>query len=163
VAADPDEAARWLRVSGESGDHASRVDLANLVLDGAGSTEDPARVAHWFEQAAAVGDLVAAFNLGLCLDKGIGVEPNAQQATHWLRRAAEGVPEAQYMYGRMLAGGHGVPADPEGARLDRPRFRSGPARGAGGARRTQNFRSGSSWEELSQGISGPGCPTTTDL
>ena len=70
-------------------------------------------VAHWFEQAAASGDLVAAFNLGLCLDKGVGVEPDAQQAVHWLRRAAEGVPEAQYMYGRMLAHGHGVPADPE--------------------------------------------------
>jgi hypothetical protein len=78
---------------------------------------------------------------GSASTKASGSSPT-QQATHWLRRAAEGVPEAQYMYGRMLAGGHGVPADPEGARLDRPRFRSGPARGAGGARRTQNFRSG---------------------
>ena len=85
-----------------------RRQTANLVLDGAGSSEDSARVAHWFEQAAASGDLVAAFNLGLCLDKGIGVEPDAQQAAHWLRRAAEGVPEAQYMYGRMLA--EGTPA-----------------------------------------------------
>jgi uncharacterized protein len=116
VAADPDEAARWLRVSGEAGDPASQVDLANLVLDGAGSAEDRGKVAHWFEQAAASGDLVAAFNLGLCLDKGVGVEPDAQQAAHWLRRAAEGVPEAQYMYGRMLADGHGIPADPEAAR-----------------------------------------------
>ena len=122
VAADPDEAARWLRVSGEAGDPASQVDLANLVLDGAGSAEDRGRVAHWFEQAAASGDLVAAFNLGLCLDKGVGVEPDAQQAAHWLRRAAEGVPEAQYMYGRMLADGHGVPAGSgSGARLDRAR------------------------------------------
>jgi uncharacterized protein len=108
VAADPDEAARWLRVSGEAGDPASQIDLANLVLDGAGSAEDSARVAHWFEQAAASGDLVAVFNLGLCLDKGVGVEPDAQQAAHWLRRAAEGVPEAQYMYGRMLADGRSV-------------------------------------------------------
>src|ERR1700737_3887855 len=99
--------------------------FANLVLDGAGSAEDRGRVAHWFEQAAASGDLVAAFNLGLCLDKGVGVGPDAQQAAHWLRRAAEGVPEAQYMYGRMLADGHGIPADPEGARAWIARGRSG--------------------------------------
>jgi TPR repeat protein len=75
VAADPDEAARWLRVSGEAGDPVSQVDLANLVLDGAGSAEDKRRVAHWFERAAASGDLVAAFNLGLCLDKALVSSP----------------------------------------------------------------------------------------
>jgi hypothetical protein len=77
-------------------DQAAQVDLANLVLEGAGSSEDPARTAHWSERAAASGDLVAAFNLGLCL-------------------AAEGVPET-HMYGRMLTEGHGVSADPEAVR-----------------------------------------------
>jgi len=62
-------------------------------------------VARWFAEAAAGGDLAAAFNLGICLDRGLGVERDEQQAAHWLRRAAEGVAEAQYMYGRMLADG----------------------------------------------------------
>jgi alpha/beta superfamily hydrolase len=49
------------------------------------------------------GNLVAAFNLRP--DKGIGVEPDAQQAAHWLRRR---VPQAQYVYCRMLADGGGT-------------------------------------------------------
>jgi TPR repeat protein len=46
------EAARWLRVVAEGGDQASRVDLANLVLQGGGAAEDPSLIAGWFEQAA---------------------------------------------------------------------------------------------------------------
>ena len=34
----------------------------------------------------------------------------------WLRRAAEGVPDAQFMYGRMLAEGRGVAPDLREAR-----------------------------------------------
>jgi hypothetical protein len=40
-----------------TGDQAAQVDLANLVLDGAGRPEDPERVARWFAEAAAAGDL----------------------------------------------------------------------------------------------------------
>ena len=76
--------------------------------------DDPAKIAGWFKQAAASGDLVAAFNLGICLTKGVGVDQDEQQAAQWLRRAAEGVPDAQYMYGRMLAEGRGVTPDLEG-------------------------------------------------
>ena len=78
------------------------------ISAGAGEREDPVRIAAWFEQAAASGDLVAAFNLGLCLTKGVGVERNEKHAAILLQRAAEGVAEAQYMYGRMLAEGRGV-------------------------------------------------------
>jgi hypothetical protein len=111
VAQDKDEAARWLNVSAAAGDRAAQVNLANLVLEGAGGSDDPARVARWFEEAAASGDLVAAFNFGICLARGVGVERDAEQAAEWLRRAAEGVPDAQHMYGRMLAEGRGVPPD----------------------------------------------------
>ena len=42
---------------------------------------------------------------------------NDQQAVEWLKRAAEGITEAQYWYGRMLAEGRGVEVD-----LDEARF-----------------------------------------
>src|SRR4029077_20481631 len=38
------------------------------------------------------------------------------QAARWLREAAEGLPQAQYIYGRMLADGHGVAPDLNAAR-----------------------------------------------
>ena len=37
---DDEEAARWLRSSAVAGDPASQVDLANLVLEGAGEPGD---------------------------------------------------------------------------------------------------------------------------
>ena len=116
VPQDDKEAARWLRVAAEAGDASSRVDLANLVLEGAAELDDPARIAGWFEQAAVAGDLVSAFNLGICFAKGVGIGQDEEQAARWLRRAAEGVPEAQYAYARMLAEGRGVAPDMEGAR-----------------------------------------------
>ena len=42
------------------------------------------------------------------MTKGVGVERNEKHAAILLQRAAEGVAEAQYMYGRMLAEGRGV-------------------------------------------------------
>jgi len=116
VAQDRDEAAKWLRVTADAGDPASQVDLANLVLQGGGDREDPQMVAGWFLEAARTGDLVAAFNVGVCLVEGIGLERDEKEAASWLRRAAEGVTEAQYMYGRMLADGRGVPLDLKEAR-----------------------------------------------
>jgi TPR repeat protein len=116
VPQDSDEAAHWLGIAAEAGDPAARVDLANLVLEGGGGAQDPARIAGWFQQAALLGDLTAAFNLGVCFVKGVGLERNEEQAATWLRRASEGIPEAQYMYGRLLAEGRGVSPDPHAAR-----------------------------------------------
>jgi TPR repeat protein len=55
VAQDVEEAARWLRISGEAGDRASQTDLTDLVLDGTGGPEDPARVAQWFGAGGRLG------------------------------------------------------------------------------------------------------------
>ncbi|MGX7874098.1 tetratricopeptide repeat protein [Mesorhizobium sp. ORM6] len=101
----------------QGGNQEAQTDLANLVLGGAGDTNDGASVAGWFEAAASSGDLIAAFNLGLCFAKGVGVRQDEGQAAHWLRRAAEGVAEAQYMYARLLQDGRGVAANPAQARI----------------------------------------------
>jgi TPR repeat protein len=110
---DKDEAARWLPAAGEA---ASQGDWANLVAHGGGGAEDSAKVARWFAHSAVAGDLVGAFNIGMCLAKGVGVDRNDQEAARWLRNAAEGVPEAQYIYGRMLAEGRGMEPDLKAAR-----------------------------------------------
>ena len=119
---DPEEAGRWFRRAAEGGDRQAQADLANLLLSGAGSNEDGQRTRELFEQAAGSGDLVAAFNLGVCLAEGVGVERDDRRAMLWLRRAADGVVNAQYWYGRMLAEGRGIEPDPaEGPRVDRAR------------------------------------------
>ena len=116
VARDEQEAARWLRLAARSGDAASQADYANLMLQGLGRASDQSEVASWFASEAKAGDLVAAFNIAVCLAKGVGVLKDELTAAQWLRRAAEGGPEAQYVYARFLAEGHGVPPDLEGAR-----------------------------------------------
>jgi TPR repeat protein len=90
--------------------------LVNLVAHGGGEADDPTNVARWFADSALAGDLVGAFNIGMCLAKGVGVERDDQEAARWLRNAAEGVPEVQYIYGRMLAEGRGVEPDLKAAR-----------------------------------------------
>jgi TPR repeat protein len=111
-----EEAARWLGRAAEAGDAAARTDLANLVARGGGKPEDRDQVLRWFADDAIAGDLVASFNVAMCFAKGIGLGRDDQKAADWVHRAAEGLPEAQYVYGRMLAEGRGVMADLAAAR-----------------------------------------------
>ena len=99
--ADPDEAAHWLRVSRRwrSG-LPSR--LANLVLKGAGNAEDPASVAQWFEQAAA-GRPHRRLQFRPLPGGGCRRRSRRGAGRPMDAPGRRGVPEAQYMYGRMLA------------------------------------------------------------
>ncbi|WP_224670782.1 tetratricopeptide repeat protein [Mesorhizobium sp. BH1-1-5] len=117
VAQDTVEGTRWLRAAANGGSQASQVDLANLVLEGAGDIDDSVNVAEWFGATASSGDAIAAFNLGLCFAEGVGVRKDQELAAKWMRRAAEGMPQAQYMYARMLQDGRGMQADQKQARL----------------------------------------------
>ena len=107
VARDPDEAAAWFRRAAEAGDPRAQADLAALLQTGAVSAlaHDPPPVHEWFERAAEQGDLIGAFNYAVCLAEGVGVPRDDERAAFWLKRAAEGVVNAQYWYGRMLAAG----------------------------------------------------------
>jgi hypothetical protein len=117
VARDAEEGKRWLRAAAKGGHRESQVDLANLVLEGAVEPDDSVDVAGWFEATALSGDLISAFNLGLCYAEGVGVGEDQERAAHWMRRAADGVPQAQYMYARMLQEGRGVASDLAQARI----------------------------------------------
>jgi TPR repeat protein len=109
-------AALWLHRAAAKGDKPAQADLGNLALS-EGSAADQLNVRDWFEQAADGGDLIAAFNFAICLAEGVGVERDEGKAMLWLRRAAEGVPMAQYWYGRLLVEGRGLEADPTEARV----------------------------------------------
>lgn len=117
VMEDRAEAERLLRVAADSGNLDAGADLANLVMRDPDRAQEAEAVPGWFRDAAQGGDFVAAFNLGLCFAKGVGVQQDDRKAAQWVRRAAEEVAEAQYMYGRILQDGRGVPVDLREARI----------------------------------------------
>jgi len=117
VVEDREEAERLLRIAAEGGNLDASADLANLVTNDPKRAHEADAVPGWFEGAAQDGDFVAAFNLGLCFAKGVGVPQDDRKAAQWVRRAAEEVAEAQYMYGRILQDGRGVPIDLREARI----------------------------------------------
>ena len=100
----------------EGGDSAAQVDFANLVLEGAASPEHGPDIAASFQKAAEQGDAVAALNLGLWFGKGGAGAPDEREAAKWMRLAADKLPMAQYLHGRMLAEGRGEEPDFEAAR-----------------------------------------------
>jgi TPR repeat protein len=131
------EGANWLRRAAELGDKIAARKLADLYFTGTELGYDPQEGARWlvasaetgmpnpaiiedfrrqFEDAACQGDPVAAFNLAICLMEGWGTEQNKMEAENWLRKSAEYLPQAQYVYGRMLAQGDGAEPDLHAAR-----------------------------------------------
>ena len=73
-------------------------------------------IAASFQKAAEQGDAVAALNLGLWFGKGGAGAPDEREAAKWMRLAADKLPMAQYLHGRMLAEGRGEEPDFEAAR-----------------------------------------------
>lgn len=124
VPASADEAALWLERAAEHRHAEARALLAGLCLRGYSPRDDRlfpsgpprgpdfATAAKWARAAAEAGDPLAALNYGVFLAGGIGLDRDEQQAVAWLRRAADALPAARYLYGRMLAEGRGVGADP---------------------------------------------------
>ena len=86
------------------------------MLEGAASPEDAPDIAASFQKAAEQGDAVAALNLGLWFGKGGAGAPDEREAAKWMRLAADKLPMAQYLHGRMLAEGRGEEPDFEAAR-----------------------------------------------
>jgi TPR repeat protein len=117
VEADEEMAAHWVRVAAKEGDDDSRLMIGNALLSGHDVGVDPTEVMQWFVKAASGGDPTAAFNIAVCLANGIGIERDDRRAATWMARAALEIPEAQFMFGRMLAQGRGVAADLDEARV----------------------------------------------
>jgi len=108
VPADPQAAASWYEKSGTQGDRIAQWVLGRMYLTGNGvAVRDRSRAMNWLRPAAKAGDPFAALLLGEAEEE---VAP--QPAVPWYRKAAEqGLPEAQFRLGKLLASGRvGIPA-----------------------------------------------------
>jgi uncharacterized protein len=86
--------------------------MAEPEAPGSGGTAEVAQPHQWLTLATAEGDLLAEYRRGLALAEGLGVKRDERQALILLRRAAEGVANAQHLYGMMRLKGRGGEPDP---------------------------------------------------
>ncbi|MCE2565572.1 tetratricopeptide repeat protein [Komagataeibacter sp. FNDCF1] len=115
---------------------AAQYQVARAYLDGSGVPRSPVEGVHWMHRAASADHAEACFSLALMLlvdpperrgadgllptawPDGIGQWPDPVAATGWAGRAARaGLPDAQALYGYLLATGPDTVRDPEAARL----------------------------------------------
>ncbi|WP_234448358.1 tetratricopeptide repeat protein [Komagataeibacter oboediens] len=115
---------------------AAQYQVARAYLDGNGVPRSPVEGVHWMYMAARAGHVEGCFSLALmllvdppdhrgadgllpvALPEGIDRWPDPVAATQWARRAAEGgLPDAQALYGYLLATGPQPVRDPQAARM----------------------------------------------
>ncbi|WP_053323457.1 tetratricopeptide repeat protein [Komagataeibacter europaeus] len=119
---------------------AAQYQVARAYLDGNGVPRSPVEGVRWMHVAACAGHVEACFSLALMLlvdppgrggdhrgadgllpvawPEGIDQWPDPAAATGWARQAAEGgLPDAQALYGYLLATGPQSVRDPQAARM----------------------------------------------
>src|SRR5580704_10938174 len=97
VAADPEEAFRWLRLAADQGQADAQFQVGLMLEKGVGVRQDYAEAQLWFALAAGRGDADAEAGLGELYEQGHGVQKDLARAVHWYKLAADqGLPEAQY-------------------------------------------------------------------
>ncbi|MBN8956466.1 MAG: sel1 repeat family protein [Rhizobiales bacterium] len=106
----------WLRRAALAGNPRAAALLGDFYGHGGPFPPNYAEAASWYRRAAEAGDKSAARALGSLYLTGAGVARDDVEAVRWFRSAAEQVPDAQFLYARMLAEGRGTPSDLAGAR-----------------------------------------------
>ncbi|MGE0750959.1 MAG: hypothetical protein AB7K64_10265 [Variibacter sp.] len=106
----------WLRRAALAGNPRAAALLGDFYGHGGPLPPNYAEAASWYRRAAEAGDKSAARALGSLYLTGAGVARDDEEAVRWFRNAAEQVPDAQFLYARMLAEGRGTPSDLAGAR-----------------------------------------------
>lgn len=101
----------WLRRAALSGNARAAALLGDFYSHGGPLPPNYAEAASWYRRAAEAGDKSAARALGSLYLTGAGVARDDEEAVRWFRSAAEQVPDAQFLYARMLAEGRGTPSD----------------------------------------------------
>lgn len=118
LAANPEEAARWIRLAAERGMADAQFALGVMYEDGEGVRQDSAAAVHWYRSAARRGCASAQFNLGDCFHQGRGIEPSETRASWWIGLAAsQGDPNAQLNLGIRYLNGIGVAKNEREAHL----------------------------------------------
>ncbi|SEP59104.1 hypothetical protein SAMN05216548_10131 [Faunimonas pinastri] len=116
VKQDYKEAAGWLQLASDKGDHSAMYMLGEMYLAGQGVSKDPAKAADLIQKAADTGDPVALRELAFLLLQGEGRDKNPMLAAAYLRRAADAADtDAQFALAGMYMDGVGVAQDPSQA------------------------------------------------
>ena len=109
VAADNQEALRWLRMAAERGHVDAQFTLGLYYNQGIGVPVNPEEAVKWYQAAASQEDSSAQLALALMHAHGAGIDQNLSQAIQWFRRAAgHGQIEALASLGLMYETGSGV-------------------------------------------------------
>lgn len=112
LAAEPADAAGWMRAAAQLGHADAQAVLGQWQLDGHGTARDPAGALHWFLRAAHLGHAMAMNMAGRCHEQGWGTAADADKAVHWYRQAVRlDLPEAKYNLANLLAAGSGIQRD----------------------------------------------------
>ncbi|MEY4880441.1 MAG: localization factor PodJL [Pseudomonadota bacterium] len=112
VAANEDEAVRWLQRAAEGGQAVAQYNLATLYSREDHAMFDPATAKYWYEAAAEQGNRMAMNNLAMFYAQGLGTEQNTTEAAHWFQFAAAlGYQVAQFNLAVLYERGDGVPQD----------------------------------------------------
>jgi len=86
--------------------------LAQMYMDGKGTSPDAEAALLWYTVAASDGDRLAMNMVGRCHELGLGTPPDATLAATWYRLAGEqGLDWGLYNHANLLATGRGVNAD----------------------------------------------------
>ena len=109
VAADGQEAARWLLRSAYRGEPVAEYWLGTLYARGLGVPADAAQANHWYEAAAKQGNRRAMHAIGVAFLEGSGKDKNPAEAARWFREAAAlGLADAAFNLGVLHERGNGV-------------------------------------------------------
>ncbi|KWT65240.1 hypothetical protein APY04_2989 [Hyphomicrobium sulfonivorans] len=104
VAIDRAEAAHWYRLAIEQGHAWAMFNLASLMLQGAGVTQDAEGALALFVRAARLGNIKAMNMIGQYREDGWRGRVRLRAAARWYQRAAEGgCFRGQYNLARFLA------------------------------------------------------------
>lgn len=88
IAADPSQAAPYIRQAADSGDKNAQALMGELYLKGEGVPPDPLQAHQYIIEAAARGVVGAQFNAGLMSLRGTGTEQDPVEAYKWFSLAA---------------------------------------------------------------------------
>ncbi len=86
--------------------------VAQMLLEGKGTSLNAEAATLWLALAANQGDAMSMNMLGRCHELGVGTPSNLERAADWYRRAADaGLDWGMYNHANLLATGRGVAQD----------------------------------------------------
>ncbi len=106
---DPEQAAKWYRIAGDSGYPGARLKLADLYLSGRGVSKDNKQAFSLYDALIRENYLPVFYRLGVIYETGEAGSPQPQLAEKWyLRAVLKGHAGAKFRLAGMYAEGRGV-------------------------------------------------------